>query len=115
MGGNRGRHEPDGSQFLERKSPGEQPSAAGGPGLSTAVPHLPGGLQGLLGLGVGAQQVRLTGTVKIDAEVPVELIPVELNPAVLQAKAHTGEDQSEKEDAEHGYRGIQQRGAPVTP
>jgi hypothetical protein len=40
---------------------------------------------------------------------------VELNPAVLEAQSHAGDDQSDKQEAEHGYAGIQQRGALVTP
>ena len=114
MGGDRDRHEPDGPQFLERKSPGKQSSAAGGAGVSTAVPHLPGGLQGLPGLGIGAQQVRLAETIEADAEIPVELIPVQLDPAALESKAHAHDDQPKEEEAEHGYPGIQQHGAPVT-
>jgi hypothetical protein len=56
----------------------------------------------------------LAGTLDEDAEIPIELIPVQLNPAVLESKARTRNDQPKKEEAEHGYPGIQQRGAPIT-
>ena len=55
------------------------------------------------------QQFGLAGSIEANAEIPVELFPVQLNPAVLEAKARACDDQTEKEQAEHGYAGIRSR------
>ena len=59
------------------------------------------------------QQVGLTGRVYADAEIPVELIPVQLNPAALETQAHARHDQTQKEQAEHGYAGRRELGSTV--
>ena len=58
--------------------------------------------------------MSLAGTLDEDAEIPVEQIPVQLDPAVLESKARTRDDQPKKKKAEHGYPGIQRHGAPIT-
>lgn len=57
----------------------------------------------------------MAGGVEADAQISVELIPVQLDPAVLESKANSRDNQPKEEQAEHGEPGIQKRGTPVTP
>lgn len=57
----------------------------------------------------------MAGRVEADAQISVELIPVQLDPAVLESKANSRDNQPKEEQAEHGDPGIQKYGAPVTP
>jgi len=59
-------------------------------------------------------KVGLAGSIEADAEIAVELVPVQLNPAVLEAKSCACDDQTKDKDAEHGYPGLQQHGATVS-
>ncbi len=53
--------------------------------------------------------------VEAAAQIPVELIPVQLNPAALETKAHARDDQPKEEEAEHEYPAVQGHGVLVTP
>ncbi len=57
----------------------------------------------------------MAGGVEADAQISVELIPVQLDPAVLESKANSRDNQPKEEQAEHGEPGIQKHGTPVTP
>ena len=57
----------------------------------------------------------MAGGVEADAQISVELIPVQLDPAVLESKANSRDNQPKEEQAEHGEPGIQKPGTPVTP